>query len=417
MRVMKMLLLGVLLLAIVGPGSIGRADQREKIRAYTRKVEFDHFSWTWDAVIVKMAHMALPAADYLDEVGQKQAILEYLLLVGEIRRVETQISDIYADPDDDEREARLMPLRKELEELNGERDLKGPLAEAVIQNQIAAVLADLGFASGGTPFPPVLYHSTPLPWALIVSPREVIRQDALISLQTELTLEEHVALEGEISEGLEVSTLVVPVGGLGSYPTMVAQTTNLPWLLEVVAHEWIHNYLNLRPLGISYNRTPELRTMNETAASIAGTEISRLVLERFFPELLPPPPTAEAATPPPPTSEEPPVFDFRAEMHETRIRADELLAQGMIEEAEEYMEARRRVFWENGYRIRKLNQAYFAFHGAYADVPGGAAGDDPVGAAVRAFWARTGSLLEFIRRLSWLTSFGELERLLADSSG
>ncbi len=50
---------------------------------------------------------------------------------------------------------------------------------------------------------------------------------------------------------------------------------------------------------------------------------------------------------------------------------DELLAAGKIEEAEAYMEARRQVFWDNGYAIRKLNQAYFAFYGAYADVPGG----------------------------------------------
>ncbi len=80
---------------------------------------------------------------------------------------------------------------------------------------------------------------------------------------------------------------------------------------------------------------------------------------------------------------EPPVFDFNAEMHVTRVRADELLAQGKIEEAEQYMEARRKVFWDNGYQIRVLNQAYFAFHGAYADVPGGAAGEDLVGPAVR----------------------------------
>ncbi len=60
------------------------------------------------------------------------------------------------------------------------------------------------------------------------------------------------------------------------------------------------------------------------------------------------------------------------------------LPQGKIDEAETYMEQRRQLFWQNGYLIRKLNQAYFAFHGAYADVPGGAAGEDPVGPAVRA---------------------------------
>ena len=33
------------------------------------------------------------------------------------------------------------------------------------------------------------------------------------------------------------------------------------------------------------------------------------------------------------------------------------------------MEQRRREFVENGYHIRKLNQAYFAFYGSYAESP------------------------------------------------
>ena len=73
------------------------------------------------------------------------------------------------------------------------------------------------------------------------------------------------------------------------------------------------------------------------------------------------------------------------------------------------MKARREIFWENGYTIRKLNQAYFAFYGAYADVPGGAAGEDPVGPAVRELRAQSGSLAEFVNRISWMTSFAQLQ--------
>jgi len=105
-------------------------------------------------------------------------------------------------------------------------------------------------------------------------------------------------------------------------------------------------------------------------------------------------------------------FDFRAEMHETRVTADQLLAEGKIEEAESYMEQRRQVFWENGYLLRKLNQAYFAFHGAYADVPGGAAGEDPVGPAVRALRAQSDSLADFINTIAWMTSFEQLQQAI-----
>jgi hypothetical protein len=105
---------------------------------------------------------------------------------------------------------------------------------------------------------------------------------------------------------------------------------------------------------------------------------------------------------------EPPAFDFRAEMAETRVRVDELLAAGEIETAEAYMEERRLFFLENGYRIRKLNQAYFAFYGAYAAQPGGAAGDDPIGPRLRDIRAHSPSLRVFMERVAPIDSFEKL---------
>ena len=90
----------------------------------------------------------------------------------------------------------------------------------------------------------------------------------------------------------------------------------------------------------------------------------------------------------------------------------QLLAEGQIDEAEAYMEQRRQLFWENGYGIRKLNQAYFAFHGAYADVPLGPAGEDPVGAAVRALRAQSPSLAHFLNQMARMTSFEQLKQAI-----
>jgi hypothetical protein len=192
----------------------------------------------------------------------------------------------------------------------------------------------------------------------------------------------------------------------------------LNWTGEVVAHEWIHNYLTLRPLGLNYETSPELRTMNETAATIAGKEIGQRLLERYYPELLPPPPpepAPEGASPQPaPAPAGPPPFDFRAEMRITRVTVDDLLAQGKIEEAEAYMEQRRLFFWANGYHLRKINQAYFAFYGAYADQPGGAAGEDPVGAAVRLLRRQSATLADFIKRIAWMSSFEELKEAVGE---
>ena len=237
----------------------------------------------------------------------------------------------------------------------------------------------------------------------------MISRDHHLSLEPNISIDERAALEDRIDSELDVSSLVVDVGGIGVYPTMVIETSSINQLSEIVAHEWVHNYLTLRPLGINVFASPELLTMNETVANLAGIEIGRALMERYYPELLPPPPPPpnedDASEPPPP-----PVFDFREEMRETRVTVDQLLSEGKIEQAEEYMEARRKIFWDNGYRLRKINQAYFAFYGSYADQPGGPAGEDPVGAAVRALYDESPTLADFLKRISWMTSFEDLQR-------
>ncbi len=278
-----------------------------------------------------------------------------------------------------------------------------------------SILNEFGLTFVGQPLPPIFYHVTPLPWALIVSPRNKIAEVADISLQTDLGVEDHIHLEDQVSSALDLSTLVVPVGGVGTYPTMVAQTGDLNWLAEVVSHEWTHNYLTLHPLGVLYLESPELQTMNETTANIVGKEIGAAVIARFYPEPVPPEPTAPVQSNENAASA--PVFDFQKEMHNTRVQVDSLLSEGKVEEAERYMEERRQVFWDHGYAIRKLNQAYFAFYGSYADVPIGPAGEDPVGAAVRELRRRSSSLAEFVHRMAGLTSFQALQTLLASLPG
>ena len=112
-----------------------------------------------------------------------------------------------------------------------------------------------------------------------------------------------------------------------------------------------------------------MTSLNETLANLAGKEIGRTVYNQMtgeYIETLEPPyiPGDENES-----EEEPDEFDLREFMHDTRLRTDELLELGNIEEAEAYMEERRKALVENGHNVRKLNQAYFAFHGLYADGP------------------------------------------------
>jgi hypothetical protein len=407
------LLMGILLLAYstVPPG-----DQLERVRAFTRHIEFDYVNWTLNALGGKIRDGALGTQTYLvNEQVERQMVLDYIELVERIQRAEGHLEDIFADPEVSNPELASALVRRQLDEMYAERKQLAPLAEAVLQSQVSATVAELGLTYGGQPFPPVLYRTTPLPTALIISPRDVIRQDHNISLPPDMTADERTILEEQVDSALDVSSLVVNVGGIGLYPTMVMQSTSVNWLAEVISHEWTHNFLTLRPLGVSYMKSPELRTINETAASIAGKEIGSALIERYYPDMVPLPPaeTLDAPEEDEP-AQVPPPFDFRIEMRNTRERADDLLAEGKIEEAEDYMETRRQVFWEHGYRIRKLNQAYFAFYGAYADLPGGAAGEDPVGEAVRSLRAESPTLADFLKRISWMTSFDQLQKAVEE---
>lgn len=386
-------------------------DPAESVRAFTRNIEFDYVSWIFDALGQKITGSTLSLPQYLPEKTQHDIVLEYLNLVDETKAISDRILQAYADPGIADPKSATDVDRQLLEQKKNRMKLIQPVAENILEEQISSVLAEMGLTFIGQPMPPVLYHITPLPYALIVSPRNIIRQDADISLETDLSIEQIVDLEDRVSKGMNVSALVEEVGGIGVYPTMIEQTSALDWLSETISHEWIHNFLTLRPLGLNYETTPELRTMNETTASIAGTEIGLEVLLKYYPEKVPPPPAAE--TNQGQTQEQAPQpsgFDFRAEMHTTRVETDLLLAEGKIDEAEQYMEQRRAVFLKNGYLIRKLNQAYFAFHGAYANEPGGAAGEDPVGPQVRALRSKSASLADFINRISWMTSFDQLKQ-------
>jgi hypothetical protein len=405
------ILLCVLLLT--GSNTISN-EPVEHARAFTRPVEFDYVSWSAEAALLKLQSGAIGLPDYLDYESRKQVVMQYLFVTERELQGEDQLNRLYADPAVTDKVAVSAHLRGELDALSQRQKELAPLAEAILQEQVSAVLADQHLTGGGQPFPPVLFHSSAVPMGLIISPRNHIEQLADISVQPNLSVDQQASLEDQVDVALDVSSLIVPIGGIGVYPTMITRTTSLPWLLDTIAHEWTHNYLTLRPLGILYSATPELRTMNETTASIVGGEIGQQVMQRYYPELL----NASASTlqlasdksAPPSPEEDPPPFDFRAEMHETRVTVDQMLAGGKITQAEAYMESRREIFWQNGYAIRKLNQAYFAFYGAYADIPGGPAGEDPVGPAVRALRSQSASLADFVNRISWMSSFEQLQK-------
>ncbi len=100
-------------------------------------------------------------------------------------------------------------------------------------------------------------------------------------------------------------------------------------------------------------------------------------------------------------------FDFRSEMRETRLRVDALLLSGKTDEAESYMEARRNFFWENGYRLRKINQDILLFRFLY-DTPAVEPREKIRLGQLCALRARYASLNNFLQVIRSVISFDQL---------
>jgi len=399
----------LLLLAAEGPPPGSLETQIDRRLAAER---FDFEGWEIQALWAKLTHRLVAPQRYLDEPVRHDVLLDYLALVAEAQRLDWEIYRVYAEPDVEDPDAEAADLQTQLDEVRAAITARQPLAEAVLEEQVACVLVEEGFGVLGQEIPPVSVHFTPLPFLLVVSPRDHIERIHSLGLRHGLDVGQREDIEEQVDAAHDVSSLVTGIGGLSAYPAMLLESSSINWVTDVTAHEWTHLYLAPRPLGWNYDNL-EARVINETVASIVGREVGRRVIARYYPEHLPPEPE-EQGSKGAEEKEEPPAFDFRAEMRETRIRVDELLAQGKIEEAEAYMESRRQMFVEEGYYIRKLNQAYFAFHGAYADEPG-ASGADPIGPAVRNLFASVPNLHAFVVQVSRVTTLEGLEALLAET--
>ena len=391
--------------------------------------QFDFGTWLTWAWANKLGHELITPQRELSDADQVKFVREYMASVQRFQKLEGQIAQIFADPATPDPQTASAPLRQKRDALRAQINARQNLAEAIVQEQVESVLREEGFALGGQVLPPVRFRFTDLPDVLIISRRDKIERIDQRELTTGLTVDAFDQIEREVDKRFEVASIVEPIGGLGSYPTMLGETSHIPWSIGTVAHEWTHNFLLLAYVGRNYASNSAARIINETAATIVQQEIDKRVLQRYYPDLvsesvgqwnsdaiswshcstasLPYCPTNSLIASLSAAND----FDFNKEMRTTRETADELLAQGAIDAAEKYMEQRRKLFVQNGYGLRKLNQAYFAFHGAYNAVPGGAptAGKDPIGPAVQNLRKRSKTLGDFVRAIARVTSLADVE--------
>lgn len=401
-------LLAVLFVALVPRSTVLISDRWQAIAYEVSPYQFDYIGWEIQAIAAKAEQTLFGRHAFMTEAERSQFVRDYMADLGRARQLEGQITQVYTDPAIADPIAASSDWRAERDQLRADLAARQSTAEAILEGQVAAVLVDEGFGVLGQLLPPMAMRFTQVPMLLVASPRDTIRLARSINLYA-LPIDKIVALEARIDERYDVASLIVPLGGIALYPAMIAETTSIPFAVDTFAHEWLHHYLLAFPLGLHYFTTVdgfsgEARIINETTAELFGNEIGHKVLARYYPDLLPPEPvTPPPVTEPPPT--DPDAFDFGAAMHETRVTVDALLAEGQVEAAEAYMEERRQLFYENGYRIRKLNQAYFAFYGGYQSggIPG-VGGQDPIGPAVRRLRDQSSNLHDFIIQMRGITS-------------
>ena len=369
---------------------------------------FNITMWELDNVLSKWMFLAKSALREDGEAAREQDAREYMAINTEMAHVRGRLR--YAAAQDlHEETAKMQALLDDTEAQA--RALSGG-AEETIEAHISAVLVAEGLGMfGEVVFPPVDVRLTQPPKLLIVSPREQIdrKHDAL--LRPDMNLSEREAVEYRILRKDNLSALVEDIGGLATYPASVANGHPMRWTVQASAHEWLHHYFFFQPLGQHMFDNDDMFQLNETIANIVGKEIGGRAHDAMERDLLMEEPSRSGGAA---NGTEPPSFDFAVEMHETRLTVDEMLAEGRIEEAEAYMEERRLLFVEHGYPIRKLNQAYFAFYGTYADLP---AAVSPIGDQVKRFRELVPDLGEFIGVVSEVSSYDEFLARLEELEG
>ena len=304
-------------------------------------------------------------------------------------------------------------LLDRLDSLGRQRSAMKPGVEETLESEVRAVIDQEGLSSWfGLIFPPVDVALSSPPRVLVVSPRDRIERMETVLLEADMGVDDMEVLEEKIFREQDLAALVQGIGGVATYPTIVSQDGSLRRALILTAHEWLHTYWFFRPLGWNFWSNSQMTTLNETAADLAGKELGNLAYQAITgqkveePTVSDPPLSGEAQGPDGADSRDGRAFDFNVEMRKTRLRVDELLNEGRVEDAEAYMEERRRLFGENGLPIRKLNQAFFAFHGTYAT---SAASTSPIGGEVERARRSVDSVGDFIRTMSKFGSYREFQ--------
>jgi hypothetical protein len=415
MRLRLILALCLLIIVLVSSScvaAVAPASSFDKqLNAIVQPYTFNFASWEFDTLLGQLKRKILnpqPGADL-----NPLAVLRYFSYAAEANTLQNDIQAIQAGVNN----SNLSQYEGQLQQVEAQQIALQQITEETISQQISATLASLGIYNPAgnlfdTVWPPVNFKLEKPLYMLIISPRDKIQIMDSITIEQDISQAQIEQVEESV-DSLNVSSLIVQIGGLGvTYPTFVTQNANLKWTIETAVHEWLHQYLAFKPLGFGYVLellglpvNPSIVTINETVASMAGKEIGDMVYNKYYA------PYQNSGNNITATSDEVPAttFDFNEEMRQIRLAVDSYLADGQVDQAEAFMREKQQYLAANGYYIRKLNQAYFAFYGSYADSPTSV---DPIGTKLALLREHSASVTDFVRTASGLRNTNDLDKAL-----
>ena len=344
------------------------------------------------------------------ESDRREALDRYVVLVDEIRAAKAGLNLVttVATPDLN----TVAAAQNEIDRLIGERDVIRPAVEEFLEQIISEIVRsdEIDLVSSFV-WPPVDFRIGDPPKLLVTSSRNEISRIEDVLIDPDISIEDMSLIENELVDTHDISAVILQTGGLASYPTVIP-TTHLKKLVDIAAHEWLHAHLAFYPLGQAYFSGGDIRSMNETLADIFGREVGLRVYSEVTADQFVAPVRPETASKELRDDEavgDPETFSFNRFMGETRSETDNLLAQGLIKEAEAYMESRRVELLDHGYQIRKINQAYFAFHGTYAESP---SSTSPIARYLWDLRAQVETVGDLVKLLRPIRTYSEFEQLL-----
>lgn len=404
-------IVAIIMILLVSRGSLNLSPSGELAKSELYSIlgwELENFSDKW---IYKLS--TLGSSDSVPKELYYSTLTEYISLTNRLSYLESELENQKADNKtesiyNDTASTLIQDIESTRLSIVSVRDK----VEEFLESEISAEIQnhDIGYTGPmGLHLPPVDFRLTYSPKVLVISPRNRIDMIESILIRNDITQKGISSIENAVKRTGKLSPYIANTGGLATYPSTISHKTSIKNIINIAAHEWLHHYLFFKPLGQSYWSTNTMRSINETTANIFAKEISDAIYSTLTNSGLD---DINHEHQDRQVNKINNLFDFRMEMRETRLAVEKMLSNDNIEAAEEYMENRRQYFIANGYHLRVLNQAYFAFHGTYAD---SASSISPIYEQLITIRSASNSLNEFITQVSSISNHEDFLTLVNQS--